>query len=585
MASVNTDADPPDKLDRDPPLPTLSPKRNPANEESLIIITTQGEDGKEPSISKKTQSSSDSESDIQYMDATASTNKRKVESSPNEPRHQYSSTESDDQYITQTRKKRTIKNRRDFLSKKQNGDKEATKKQNGASANEKQNGAQANKSNENAPRRQYNKQSTYNIIGVTVKAEGRRAIDKDELKIIQKHMKEADYRCRFIHSQNGTLYVSMSESRFISMNKTFPIRRTIYHVDRNNQGPPKTPVKTSKTPKNNGTQQSRPDRENKTKNPKVFKYVEYRLARYHESESEIKELLNSSWVYQQTGAECLNVEKWDKPIGMSTITFSHKINVSKIRVDNHVYHLDDYVQRVPKCQHCQRWGHMKSYCRVSTITSQQKCSRCGGAHKNDNCQEQIKCANCGLNHAVHDPICTVKIRATKIWEAKASDLNTKKTISTEIATKLRKVESKVLKQTNNTIKIVKKTFAEAVVKNTASTKKISDNMISANQLQAILEKVLAKVPSFADVVKTSKLIKKAITSVMEPTLESKTPVKQTTERPVSNVSFLPPLPTTPVNTPNNKHPSARSAAKKPRSYLAPASLVYIDNQSDTDTSE
>lgn len=77
------------------------------------------------------------------------------------------------------------------------------------------------------------------------------------------------------------------------------------------------------------------------------------------------------------------------------------------------YPVRPYVRPPLRCYECQRYSHVAAVCKGS-----QGCSRCGGDHKFDECENVgvKKCCNSGGEHAVTFSGCEVRKTAVQIEE-------------------------------------------------------------------------------------------------------------------------------------------------------------------------
>jgi hypothetical protein len=68
-----------------------------------------------------------------------------------------------------------------------------------------------------------------------------------------------------------------------------------------------------------------------------------------------------------------------------------------------------------RCYKCQKYGHIAAVCK-----GKQRCPKCGGEHRIENCEEntQDKCCNCGGQHRVTYSGCNVRKRAEEIEQVK-----------------------------------------------------------------------------------------------------------------------------------------------------------------------
>ena len=87
--------------------------------------------------------------------------------------------------------------------------------------------------------------------------------------------------------------------------------------------------------------------------------------------------------------------------GVDMIFKLRTLYYSKIKVEEPYKRLE-----IPQCQHCQEWGHTKSYCGHPA-----RCVRCGGNHESVSCKKTrdtpATCALCGGAHPANYKGCTV----------------------------------------------------------------------------------------------------------------------------------------------------------------------------------
>jgi len=66
--------------------------------------------------------------------------------------------------------------------------------------------------------------------------------------------------------------------------------------------------------------------------------------------------------------------------------------------------VDQYIPQPTRCSRCQKFGHFKKWCRKQVDT----CVRCGQeGHFGNNCSNNYKCVNCGLEHAASSKDCEI----------------------------------------------------------------------------------------------------------------------------------------------------------------------------------
>ncbi|XP_066600124.1 probable serine/threonine-protein kinase DDB_G0283337 [Prorops nasuta] len=102
------------------------------------------------------------------------------------------------------------------------------------------------------------------------------------------------------------------------------------------------------------------------------------------------------------------MSRWDKEKNVSIETNTIKATFltntlpSKLHIFNVRLTVLPYIERIPKCHSCQRFGHLHNQCR-----GHPRCSNCAGEHTSSQCYNTILCGNCNGNYQSLSEICPI----------------------------------------------------------------------------------------------------------------------------------------------------------------------------------
>jgi len=99
------------------------------------------------------------------------------------------------------------------------------------------------------------------------------------------------------------------------------------------------------------------------------------------------------------------------------LTFEEERLPEKVFIGYMSYDVRMYIPPPLRCFKCQRYGHVAAACKGKI-----RCSKCGGEHKYDECEEgaRKKCCNCGGEHSAAYGGCEVYKRMQEVQKVKVN---------------------------------------------------------------------------------------------------------------------------------------------------------------------
>ena len=107
------------------------------------------------------------------------------------------------------------------------------------------------------------------------------------------------------------------------------------------------------------------------------------------------------------------VERGQKATNTYILTFQVTELPREIKVGYMNVRVDPFIPGPLRCYKCQEYGHGANQC-----SRQQKCSRCGENHLNENCQKPAKCVHCEVDHSTSDRKCPRYLKEKEIVRIK-----------------------------------------------------------------------------------------------------------------------------------------------------------------------
>ena len=114
----------------------------------------------------------------------------------------------------------------------------------------------------------------------------------------------------------------------------------------------------------------------------------------------------------------INIKRNDKIITTNTyiLTFNSPTIPKEIKIGYLNVKVEQYIPAPLRCFHCQKYGHHKEACKGIRI-----CGKCGNKepdHTEEECINEVKCANCREDHPVFSKICKTYKKEKEIIEVK-----------------------------------------------------------------------------------------------------------------------------------------------------------------------
>ena len=95
------------------------------------------------------------------------------------------------------------------------------------------------------------------------------------------------------------------------------------------------------------------------------------------------------------------------------ITFNTHKTPKEIKIGYQKINVEPYIPNPLRCYKCQRFGHHQDQCTRTPV-----CGRCGENSIHDNCQKDLKCANCQENHSAGSRDCEIWKKEKEITKLK-----------------------------------------------------------------------------------------------------------------------------------------------------------------------
>ena len=110
------------------------------------------------------------------------------------------------------------------------------------------------------------------------------------------------------------------------------------------------------------------------------------------------------------------LQKGQKATDTYILTFQKAELPPAIKVGYLNIKVKPYIPNPLRCYKCQDYGHGANKC-----THQERCSRCGQEHANQNCKEEPFCVHCHQNHEASDRTCSRYLMERKIQQVKFTE--------------------------------------------------------------------------------------------------------------------------------------------------------------------
>ena len=111
--------------------------------------------------------------------------------------------------------------------------------------------------------------------------------------------------------------------------------------------------------------------------------------------------------YDVSGLRRFKVKEGAK-YGPVVISFPKGTSPTEVRIVYMIRATRPYVEKVRRCDKCQRIGHLGKHCR-----GKPRCGKCGASHPTEACKSvTVKCANCGGGHMAGSGLCP-KLQSAK----------------------------------------------------------------------------------------------------------------------------------------------------------------------------
>jgi hypothetical protein len=113
----------------------------------------------------------------------------------------------------------------------------------------------------------------------------------------------------------------------------------------------------------------------------------------------------------------------------TTIKIQFNLNYLPESIDMYLIQVKvtPFVWRPRPCTNCQRYGHSYKSCKAS-----KRCPKCGGQHKEEDCNTMTQCIYCYLPHRVGHPECMEHIKQTEIKTIMTTDKKTYRQATMEL---------------------------------------------------------------------------------------------------------------------------------------------------------
>ena len=130
-------------------------------------------------------------------------------------------------------------------------------------------------------------------------------------------------------------------------------------------------------------------------------------------ENEITKELRSQSV---AAVKRIMIQKGQKATDTYILTFQKTDLPHSIKVGYMNIRVNPYIPNPLRCYRCQDYGHGADKC-----NRQERCSRCGQNHTNQNCKEEPSCVHCHQKHETSNPKCQRYLMEKKIQHVKFTE--------------------------------------------------------------------------------------------------------------------------------------------------------------------